>query len=156
MTRDDTNRWANIAAALVMLFAGLLLVLFVFPRQIPEGFDGDLSSDLYPRVIMMVWISSAAAWLVSTLFAGKENDDAAEGGSYARRSILIGLVILAGYGLFALIGFITAAFVLIVCLSYICGERGLAPWILAAIVSPSVYAFLDIFLDVRLPTFLTP
>lgn len=156
MTRSDISRVGNIVAALTMLVVGLSLVIFVFPTQIPEGLEGDLSSGHYPRMIMIVWISASAAWLVSSLFTRQGNGDASDNDSYTQRSILIGAIIIIGFGLFATVGFITAAFVLIVSLAYVCGERGWAPWMLAAVVAPSVYVFLDTFLDVRLPTFLTP
>jgi len=156
MTRIDARRVVDITAALAMLLAGVLLIVVVFPDQIPEGLEGDLSSGHYPRTIMIVWISAAGAWLAGSLWLLKRSDGTAEGSLFSRRSVLIGVTIAVGFALFVAVGFLVAAFVLIVSLAYICGERGLAPWVLAATIPPSVYFFLDLLLDVRLPTVLSP
>ena len=149
------RRAVDILAALALLFAALILLTMVFPNQIPEGLDDDLSSGSYPKAIMTVWIASAGLWLLRSLLSAKGYDGAIEGGPPGRRSLLIVLSIGVGFSLFAMLGFLVAASVTIVSLAHICGERGLAPWVLGLTVPPSVYFFLDILLDVRLPTVLS-
>ena len=152
MTRIGLRRAADILAALALLLAAFVLLTVVFPSQIPAGLDDDLSSGYYPKAIITVWIASAGLWLLRSLLSAKGYDGAIEGGPPGRRSLLIILSIGAGFSLFATLGFLVAASVTIVSLAYICGERGSAPWVLALIVPPSVYFFLDLLLDVRLPT----
>jgi hypothetical protein len=68
--------------------------------------------------------------------------------------VLIALAVLVGYVLFATTGFLLAAFFLIVVLARLCGERGIAMWIVALAVPVAVYFFLLWVLEVRLPSIL--
>jgi hypothetical protein len=150
------RRMLDAAAALIMLLSGIFLVVVVFPNQIPEGLQGDLSSGHYPRAVMLVWIISAAAWLIRSLSVADAEDELSIDRSDVRRSVCIASLIGLGFGLFVAVGFLAAAFVLIVSLAFVCGERGPMPWILAVVAPVTVYVFLDLFLDVRLPGALLP
>ncbi|KAB7613382.1 hypothetical protein F9L33_12330 [Amylibacter sp. SFDW26] len=151
---SNLNRMGNIAAATVLLVVGIVLVQFIFPSQIPEGLEGDISSGQYPKFIMFIWILSAIAWLVSALLGQMDDEGSDEASWITKRSALIIFIVAIGYGVFATVGFLAAGFMLIASLSYVCGERGVGPWVLAAIMPPAVFLFLDFFLDVTLPTIL--
>ena len=144
-------RWANTLAAAAMVAVGIAIVVFVFPHQIPEGLPGDVSSGHYPKFTMAVWILSAALWLVQSLCGRIAQEDESEA-PVTGRSILVMLVLGLGYALFALLGFLCAGFFLILSLSFLTGERGMGAWLLAAIAPPAIYVFLDVVLEVTLPT----
>lgn len=155
MTRNP-SRLGNIAASLVLMLLGIFLVISIFPQQIPGGLPGDVSSGHYPRFIMFVWIIAACIWFISALTGAMDGDGEDEATHVSRRSFYIMIVVAVGYAIFATIGFLAAGFVLIVVLSNLCGERGWAPWALAAIAPACVFLFLDKALDVTLPTILLP
>lgn len=149
--RPDGRRLADAAAAGVMLAAGLALTFLVLPGQIPKGLAGDVSSGHYPRALMVVWIGAAAAWLFRAVFVSTDSDEVT-GIAAWKRTVLIVFCIALGFLLFATIGFLVAAFFLIVVLAHLCGERGAAPWLLALTVPGVVYYFLLWVLEVRLPS----
>ncbi len=154
MAALNGSRGANLIASGLLLVAGIVLIAFVFPAQIPSGLPGDISSGQYPNAIMYLWILSAAGWFVHALLG---RVDAAPGDptrQIGKRSLVIMLTIALGFGIFVYVGFLAAGFILILSLSYICGERGLAPWCLATVAPILVYLLLDHLLDVTLPTYL--
>lgn len=155
MTRNY-SRIGNIVAALVLLLVGVLLVLHIFPAQIPGGLPGDVSSGHYPRFIMFIWIIASCIWFFSALLGKMDADGNNLATHVSFKSFFIMTTVAVGFGIFATVGFLAAGFVLIVVLSHLCGERGWAPWALATIAPPSVFLFLDKALDVTLPTILLP
>ncbi len=147
-------RLVDPAAAMTFLAVGATLLVWVFPRQIPAGLTDDLSAGLYPNTIMMAWLAAAGAWLLHSILSRDAEEVGEETELPNRRTAFIVLTIIIGFCLFSTVGFIEAASVMIVCLSYLCGERGAAPWILALAVPPVIHVFLNYLLDVRLPTML--
>lgn len=138
--------------AILLLVIPIILIIYVFPHQIPKGFSDDISSETYPIVIMSGWIVCATIWLGVCLFKPHKNhaDDKYITPTY-KTALIFGTIIL-GFVLFVAVGFLVSSFVTIVLLSYISNERGRAPWILGTIIPLAVYCFLLFVLNVRLPT----
>lgn len=148
-------RQVNIATASFMAIAGLWIFIFVFPGQIPEGLPGDASSGQYPKAVMAVWVVSACIWLFQSLAGHLDTTGDGERRGVTLRSLMLMGVLGSGFVLFASFGFVCAAFFMVLTLSYLSGERGWKPWVMALCVPFAVYFFLDIFLDVTLPTVLS-
>ncbi len=151
MSAFSGRKLAEIIGACAMLMFALLVYLYVFPSQIPKGLAGDLDSTQYPTAIVIVWIASVIAWLTTTL-TSKAGTERIEGGTPGGKSLLIALTALMGFLLFQTVGFIVAAVPTIIVLSFICGERGIMPFVLGIIVPPGVYLFLLKVMEVRLPS----
>jgi len=147
-------RFVDLMAAFTFLAIGATLLIWVFPQEIPAGLADDLSAGLYPNTIMIAWIAATGAWLLHSILSRGAEDVGTEAELPSSRTAFIVLTIIIGFSLFSTVGFIEAASVMIVCLSYLCGERGAAPWILALAVPPVIHVFLNHLLDVRLPTLL--
>ncbi len=145
------RKLAEIIGACTLLAFALFVYLYLFPNQIPKGLPGDLDSAQYPTAIMIVWILSVIAWLATAL-SSNVSAESIEGGTPGRKSLLIAVTVLMGFLLFHLVGFIIAAIPTIIILSFICGERGVTPFILGIIVPPAVYVFLLKVMEVRLPS----
>jgi len=151
----NIDRAKNIIASSILLLAGVGIITFVFRNQIPSGLEGDLASDHYPNGIMLVWILSSLAWLISACLGQMDSvDNAPNDGSWNKRGIVTIAIVGFGFLLFSLVGFLAAGFFLIVSLSYMCGERGAMPWVLGVVSPVGIFLFLDYVLDVTLPTFL--
>lgn len=151
----NIDRAKNVIASSILLFVGIGIVTLVFPSQIPVGLEGDLASDHYPNGIMFVWILSSLAWLISACMGHMDSvDKVFSGGWLNMRGIAAISIVGLGFLLFSLVGFLAAGFFLIVSLSYMCGERGAIPWVLGFIGPLGIFLFLDLVLDVTLPTFL--
>lgn len=146
------RRLAEIIAACGTLIFAAIAYFIIFPNQVPLGLQGDLPSIEYPRVITIVWVGSAIIWLGTVIFSKSGPSGKIDGGVPHLKSAMIAATALAGFILFYNVGFIVAATPVIICLSYICGERGIIPFILGAMVPPAIYLFLLKILEVRLPS----
>jgi len=151
---QNLGQLTNVVVASLLLLTGVTIVLFIFPSQIPEGLEGDVASDHYPRGIMYVWILSSVIWLISALAGHMNSVNSSRKHWISKRSTITIAIVGIGYLIFATVGFLTAAFLLIVSLSYLCGERGYVPWVLGATSPLFMYFFLDRVLGVTLPTFI--
>ncbi len=154
MIHSVRERLADLLAASLVSVAGIYLLFWIFPEQIPPGLPDDLSSGHYPKAIMIGWIGSGVLWLLLTLFGRKVGGDKVEGGRPSLRSGAIMLLICLSYLLFVYVGFDAAATLAITGLAYVCGERGIWPWALGLIMPFVIFQFLDKVLDVTLPTIL--
>lgn len=146
------RRLAEIIAACCTLIFAAFVYFVIFPDQIPAGLRDDLSSGQYPAAITIAWILSALAWLGTIIFSKSGPLGTIDGGPPRLKSLLIAGTVIFGFALFYNVGFIVAAVPTIICLSYICGERGIIPFVLGAIVPPTIYLFLLKVLEVRLPS----
>jgi len=139
-------------AAFVGLFP-VVLLLWVFDRQVPESVSDDISARIYPDTLAYAWLVLSAAQLIEAI---ARRDQGMVSVSWRSLGFQTGLlaVVIVGFAILNTVGYLVGAAFYILVFTWMLNERGWVARGLAAATPVAVYAALNLAFGVRLPSLL--
>ena len=139
----------------VAVFVGLIpivLLVAVFPGQVPSSAEDDISARIYPDTLAYLWIALSILHLGEVWLKADDNTVEISRDSMGYQAGLL-LTVLVGYLLLLKVGYLIGAAFYVLTFTWMMRERGPAAWSLAIITPFAVYFIMETAFEVRLPTF---
>ena len=140
----------------IAIFIGLfpvVLLLWVFDRQVPESVSDDISARIYPDTLAYAWLVLSAAQLVEAVARRGQGMASISWRSLGFQAGLLAIVIV-GFVILSTIGYLVGAAFYILAFTWMLKERGWLARGLAVATPVAVYATLNLAFGVRLPSLL--
>lgn len=134
---------------------GALLVFFALflavPHEIPKEIQGDFPADIYPRTLLIVALGLLILQVGRILLTEEDKAITFER-HHLKRSAVLFLVMIGGYLIILLSGFVLAGGFFIFCFAWLLKERNRGAVALALAVPLFVYWCLEYAFRIRLPS----
>ena len=147
-----SSRLIDMAVALLLLIIPVVLLLVIYPQQVPKSPFDDIDARLYPNTIALVWALIAAFHLWQATRRPNRLLEIAP--AKLGRITAILSIVLAGYFILVGVGFVIGAFFYILGFSWMLGERRIAAWVVAIGMPPLLYLIMLYGFELRLPSVL--
>ena len=139
-------------AAFIGLFPVVLLV-WIFDRQVPESMSDDISARIYPDTLAYAWLALSAAQLLEAIMRRDQGMVTISWRSFGFQMGVLAVVIL-GFAILETVGYLVGAAFYILAFTWLLNERGWVARGLAVATPVAVYAILNLAFGVRLPSLL--
>ncbi|MCR9122920.1 MAG: tripartite tricarboxylate transporter TctB family protein [Phyllobacteriaceae bacterium] len=139
--------------ALISAAMPCILLLFVFDDQIPTSGLEEIGPRVYPDTLAYAWLALSLLYLADQ-WTRNVGEPVEIGGSAVFRSLAIIGVVLVGFLVLNVAGYLLGAVFYILCFTWMMNERGWAALVLSVVTPVVVYVALEAAFQVRLPTIL--